>query len=119
MGKAKAGQESLVAAERLRMQGGLGPVNTGIPDRVFFSCGLTLNLGNYESARVDAGMATDVRPDETLEKALLRAKDFVSHEIEGQSIDVRRSLHERTGEAQPASTTFKGGAQAKTGKRRY
>jgi hypothetical protein len=117
MGKAKAGQESLVAAERLRMQGGLGPVNTGIPDRVFFSCGLTLSLGKntYESARVDAGMATDVRPDETLEEALLRAKDFVTHEVQGQAIDVRRSLHDGT-EDQPVPT-FKGGAQTK--KRRY
>jgi hypothetical protein len=89
----------------------------GMPDRIWFSCGLTLNLGNYESARVDAGMATDVRSGESLFDALLRCKDFVTHEIEGQSLDVRRVLHERTGEAPPASPNFKGGAPTKKGRK--
>ena len=35
----------------------------GMPPRVWVSCGLTINRGNYESARVDAGMAMDVPPD--------------------------------------------------------
>ncbi len=91
----------------------------GMADRVWFSCGLTLNLGNYESARVDAGMATDVRPGESLMDALLRCKDFVTHEIEGQSVDVRNSLHAKTGEPQPAAPKFGGGDRGNRKKRSY
>jgi hypothetical protein len=92
----------------------------GMADRVWFSCGLTLNLGNYESARVDAGMATDVRPGEELDDALLRCKDFVTHEIEGQQIDVRRSLREKTGEPQPGGSTFKApSSPKKSAKKKY
>jgi hypothetical protein len=71
-------------------------------------------MGNYESARVDAGMATDVRIGEDTDEALTRCKDFVTHEIEGQSLDVRRTLRERTGEPQPADPRFRPGSGAKT-----
>jgi len=73
----------------------------GMPDRIWFSCGLTINIGNYESARVDAGMATDVQPGEKLTDALARCKAFVTHEIEGQSYDIRRHLR---GEDEPESS---------------
>ena len=39
-------------------------------DKVRYSFGLTLNIGNYESARVDVEYETEVEPDETKDEAL-------------------------------------------------
>ena len=50
-------------------------------DRVTYNYGLTINLGNFESAKIDFGMSTDVLPDETPEQALLRCRKVVNRAI--------------------------------------
>ena len=55
--------------------------NNGQPDRVHFSFGQTINLGNYESAKFDAGMSSDVGPDETVEQAQERVQEQVKRAI--------------------------------------
>lgn len=45
----------------------------GRPDRVTVTTGQVINLGNYNSARVETGFETDVRPGETERDAQVRA----------------------------------------------
>jgi hypothetical protein len=48
------------------------PVIESFEDKVWVSLGTTINVGNYNSVRADAGYASTVRPDETLEEAKAR-----------------------------------------------
>ena len=50
-------------------------------DRVKYSFGLTVNTGNYNSARFDVEYETDVQSDETPEEALKRAQEFVEEKV--------------------------------------
>lgn len=78
--KVKLRPRVMVTGSNPLAPGALGSV----PDRVWFSQGLTINLGNYESARIDAGMATDRGADETLEAAVNRCRLLVSRVIEAE-----------------------------------
>lgn len=64
----------------------------GLPDRVWGSVGLTLNLGDYQSARVDCGMSTDVRLKETQEDAISRVFEFAVENVNQQVTDLRSAL---------------------------
>jgi hypothetical protein len=114
--KQKQGPDQSPAAVAHKSAGILA--TSGMPDRIWYSCGLTLNLGNYESARVDAGMATDLHHGESLDDALQRCKDFVTHEVEGQAVDVRSSLYEKTGEEQRPAPKFNKAGRTTTKKKR-
>jgi hypothetical protein len=61
----------------------------GLPTRVWYSCGLTLSLRQYESARVDAGMSTDVEPGEEIAVAYERCRDNAEGEVRRQAVDIR------------------------------
>jgi len=61
-------------------------------NEVWVSVGLTLNLGNYESARLDAGMSVPIEEGETENQAFKRGWDKVLAEIEGQAIEVKGKL---------------------------
>lgn len=50
-------------------------------DKVMVSRGFTRNLGNFESARYDAWMETEVRDGETEQEAYDRAKAFVESNL--------------------------------------
>lgn len=50
-------------------------------DRITATFGLTINLGNYESARIDCQYETDVREGETIEEAYDRAWSIVDEQI--------------------------------------
>lgn len=82
-------------------RGGLLPGAGGQPDRVWFSCGLTINTGNYESVKVDAGMSTDVRDKETPAQAMQRCKDLVIDEANGQASEVREALNPEPSKKRP------------------
>jgi hypothetical protein len=43
--------------------------------------GTTLNLGNFESLRIEVGISDDVRPGETFDAALNRVYDKVERYI--------------------------------------
>lgn len=47
------------------------------PNRVNVHLGFTKNLGNFESVKIDVGLASDKNPDESTAEAFRRVKDFV------------------------------------------
>lgn len=53
-------------------------------DRITVSLGLTKNLGNFNSLRVDAGIESDVREGETTEDAYARLWALVDSQIAEQ-----------------------------------
>jgi hypothetical protein len=62
----------------------------GMPDRVWVSCGLTVNLGDYESARMDAGLSSDLRSGESAKDAYERCWKAAEDEVKRQANAVRR-----------------------------
>ncbi|MAF59644.1 hypothetical protein CL631_02225 [bacterium] len=56
---------------------------------VWVSVGLTLNLGNYESARLDAGMTVPIEEGEEYEDGFKKAWDATLAEIETQAKDLK------------------------------
>ena len=63
------------------------PANVPI-GKVKASCGLTLNIGNYESARVDAGVELPCAVEE-VSMAFNRAWEIVQEEIHKQGLRIR------------------------------
>jgi len=58
------------------------------PARVKVSYGLTINLGNYESARCDAGVELPVYAEE-IEEGFKAAWDIAKEEIQEQTKDLK------------------------------
>jgi hypothetical protein len=54
------------------------------PDRVWVTFGQTVQINPYEPAKVDVGMASDVRSDETVEKAIARVEGIIEEEMRVQ-----------------------------------
>ena len=46
-------------------------------DRVFVSIGLTKNIGNYQSVKIDAGLSSDLLEGETVEQGQERVESKV------------------------------------------
>ena len=51
-------------------------------DKVSYRRSETVNLGNYESKKVEVGYETEVREGEAPQEAVDRAKDLVDFEID-------------------------------------
>ena len=49
--------------------------------KVSVTLGYTLNLGNFQSLRVDLGVVDNVRNDENTEQAMNRVYDFVETKV--------------------------------------
>lgn len=64
-------------------------------DRVNFSFGMKVNLGNYESADFHMSLSSDVRDDESPEQALERVKEFVENESEKKFDELREIANAR------------------------
>ncbi len=65
----------------------------GSPDCVWFSDGLKLNLGDYQSADVGPlGYSSDVRPGETVEQAFDRVRGVVEKQIFAKATRIRKGL---------------------------
>lgn len=58
-------------------------------DRVNYSFGHKVNLGNYESADFHISYSSDVKADETPEKALNRVRKFVEAKAEEKLDELR------------------------------
>ena len=58
-------------------------------DRVNYSYGMKVNLGNYESADFHMSLSSDVRVGETPEDAMERVKFFVENESEKKFDELR------------------------------
>jgi hypothetical protein len=52
--------------------------------RITLKKGITLNLGNYESLRLDVGIEMDVPKGKTIEDAYEDADDLLRRELQGQ-----------------------------------
>ena len=63
------------------------------PDRVWFSSDVKINLGNYQSASVAAGMSTDVDPAETVEDAFKRCRLIVEKQIKAEATKICQGLY--------------------------
>jgi len=57
---------------------------------IWVSCGLTLNLGNYESARLDAGISLPVKEEDSPDKMFKEGWNKVLKEIEKQAIELKQ-----------------------------
>lgn len=61
-------------------------------DRVQVSMSRTLNLGKYESLRLEAGYSSDVRAEETPEKAFDRVEKMTEKRLEAMVAPVEKQL---------------------------
>lgn len=84
----KAPPRSVVPADA---QSGIVGV-PGLPDRVWTSRGLTINLGEYNSARFETGYSSDVRSDESVDEAIERINGVVESEAARLNADVRSQM---------------------------
>jgi hypothetical protein len=53
-------------------------------DKITVQTGVTKNLGNYESLRLDAHYETSVKEDETVEQAYARAWQVIEAQVDAQ-----------------------------------
>lgn len=61
-------------------------------DRVRISLGRTINLGNFESFRVDVDFQSAVGDDEEVDTAYNRVKKIVEKRLEAECAPVERGL---------------------------
>lgn len=62
------------------------------PPRLTVSVGYTVNVGDFESLRLDFGMEDIKRPRETPKEAVERIFNFLNQELEDKVKDAKRSL---------------------------
>lgn len=62
------------------------------PPRIRESAGYTINLGDYETLRLDTSVEDIKRPNETMEQASNRLFEFVLGHLEKRVKDAKRSL---------------------------
>jgi hypothetical protein len=62
--------------------------------RVSATLGYTLNLGNFQSLRVDLGVVDFVRNEETTDDAMNRVYTFVENQVIQKVKDAKESLLE-------------------------
>ena len=64
--------------------------------RINVKTGLTINLGNYESARVDVGAEAELSQDENIREGYAELYRICEVEIADQVRGIRRQLEERS-----------------------
>jgi hypothetical protein len=62
------------------------------PPRVRESVGYTVNLGNYETLRLDTSVEDVKRPNETMQEASDRLFNFAIEHLEARVKNARRTL---------------------------
>jgi hypothetical protein len=62
--------------------------------KVSVTLGYTLNLGNFQSLRVDLGVVDHVRNDETTNEAMDRVYDFVEAKVVEKVQEAKTELSE-------------------------
>jgi len=60
--------------------------------RVSLTLGYTMNLGNFQSLRVDIGFEDSVRSDETVDQAYERVEEWTSRKLLEKLKDERQAL---------------------------
>lgn len=64
-------------------------------DRVEVRYERTINVGNYESVRVGVGYSTDLKKEETVEKAFARADEIATAKLEELCEPIEQSKSKR------------------------
>ena len=64
-------------------------------DRISYTFGMKLNMGNYESADFHISLSSDLKAGETHEKALKRVQTFVEDEAERKLDELREVANAR------------------------
>ena len=67
----------------------------GSPDRVQFKFGRTVNLGNYNNARFEVSVSSDVLPDESVEDAQDRVRAYVMQHVVQETRDLNDEARSR------------------------
>ena len=61
-------------------------------DRITVQTGVTKNIGNYESVRLDAHYETEIRTGETVEQAFARAWEVAETQINQKVEEIEAEL---------------------------
>jgi hypothetical protein len=61
-------------------------------NQVTASLGITLNIGNFQSARVDCGVTADVRDGETTDDAMRRVYDYVEQFVDEKVKEMQKDI---------------------------
>lgn len=59
------------------------------PNRISYSFGMKVNLGNYESADFHISLSSDVEPHESLKQAMGRIQAFVEEECDKKFTELK------------------------------
>ncbi len=59
-------------------------------DRVKVNYGKTINLGNFESLRIDVGVESDIKPGESKEKVVDKLISFCENKISELEAEAKR-----------------------------
>ncbi len=62
--------------------------------KISATLGYTLNLGNFQSLRVDLGVVDNVRHDEDLDQAMNRVYEFVENKVVEKVNEAKAALVE-------------------------
>lgn len=88
-GKMKHGQKG----SKMEQQKSKYDYSLAAPPRVTASVGYTVNVGNFESLRIDLGVEDVKRPGETLKEANARLFNFVNDELEDKVMAAKRTFN--------------------------
>lgn len=61
-------------------------------DRAFLTMGLTINLGNYQTCKVDAGLSCDLLENESIEDAQARIEDKVMQYLSKRTPEIKKKV---------------------------
>ena len=61
-------------------------------NQVTASLGITLNIGNFQSARVDCGVTADVRDGESTDDAMRRVYDYVEAFVDEKVKEMQKDI---------------------------
>jgi len=57
-------------------------------DRITYSLGYTINLGNYENAKIDVSYSADVGDDDDTRKMFKKITAWVEHQADNKVIEI-------------------------------
>jgi len=58
-------------------------------ERIKISIGRTINLGNFNSAKIEIGYERDLNPKEDIQKAINAEYEFVTELVENKELEIR------------------------------
>lgn len=61
-------------------------------DSVYVSLGITKNIGNYESVRIDAGISLEINDEESVDDAYVRAWNAVEAQVDKQISELNEEI---------------------------